>query len=226
MTAQSTEDLIDEARKAMMRSRNSDDVFLLDSLADRLAQLSTPDPDEGAFAFTDGALLDRACELYVMGGFGGDASRQIADELIKRVRKLSTPVGGDARDKIAVIIATSYMNPLEALADENEFGFHESSHDIRHKHHSEHAWKRALVKADAILALSTPASGGWRPIESAPRDGTRILLTDADGAVYGGYWEADCGAWAAHCGQPVVRSPEPLRWMPLPASPSPAEEGK
>ncbi len=39
-------------------------------------------------------------------------------------------------------------------------------------------------------------SSGWRPIESAPRDATWILLWDdrACGAV-SGYWDADVDAW-------------------------------
>ena len=63
----------------------------------------------------------------------------------------------------------------------------------------------------------------WRDISTAPKDGRGVLLTDEDGAVYGGYWETECLAWAVHCGQPCVRTPAPTHWAPLPEPPKGAE---
>jgi hypothetical protein len=64
---------------------------------------------------------------------------------------------------------------------------------------------------------------GWLPIESAPRDGTRILAYE-DGNHYALEWcqefpEPDGGYWKCFCGQYVTITPEPTHWMPLPAPP-------
>lgn len=56
----------------------------------------------------------------------------------------------------------------------------------------------------------------WQPIETAPKDGTHILCCDEAGAIYRAAFDEECEAWGAMCGQPVVYTPEPTRWMPLP----------
>ena len=79
----------------------------------------------------------------------------------------------------------------------------------------------------------------WQPIETAPRDGTDILLmsNDAPGLPGGvadkcwagntavaGWWgdERDGGQWI--CYMSMVQDPElhfePTHWMPLPAPPN------
>lgn len=73
----------------------------------------------------------------------------------------------------------------------------------------------------------------WQPIETAPKDGTWILLckaTDADGKPITGesfglfvqraaWWEVD--GWVDYCA--MVRDPNvffnPTHWMPLPEPP-------
>lgn len=76
--------------------------------------------------------------------------------------------------------------------------------------------QRALSKPTA----PTPA---WGPIETAPRD-TGFLAYE-NGAIYRAkvFCEDVDGdgtvAYAAMCGQPVVHSPEPTHWMPLPNPP-------
>jgi len=75
----------------------------------------------------------------------------------------------------------------------------------------------------------------WQPIETAPRDGTEILLCrayDAAGktikplgifAQVAAWWadESDEGEWVVYCS--MVREPtlhfEPTHWMPLPDPP-------
>ena len=76
----------------------------------------------------------------------------------------------------------------------------------------------------------------WQPINTAPKDGTSVLLCQARGAdgepITGDAWgifvqvaawwgEADDGEWIVYCSLP--REPEvhfrATHWMPLPANP-------
>jgi hypothetical protein len=74
-------------------------------------------------------------------------------------------------------------------------------------------------------------AAAWRPIETAPKDGTRVLVyATMRGAALGGHdrgkdygtwiviaaWEPDYGFWVdgSQC------TPEPTHWMPLPAPPA------
>ncbi|SEE52712.1 DUF551 domain-containing protein [Bradyrhizobium lablabi] len=68
----------------------------------------------------------------------------------------------------------------------------------------------------------------WQPIETAPKDGTNVLLADHE-IVCTGFWAslnyAGTGAysytgWIAHFGSvQSTRQPSPTHWMPLPGSP-------
>ena len=65
------------------------------------------------------------------------------------------------------------------------------------------------------LRAKVASSEGWKPIETAPKDGTRLLL-DIDHDDYGdrvwtGLW-AD--GWMVSYGK---AKKEPTHWMPLPA---------
>lgn len=62
----------------------------------------------------------------------------------------------------------------------------------------------------------------WQTIETAPKDGTHILLRHKKGRIADGCWLAansssGCWVWA------YVKI-EPTHWMPLPAAPGAAEE--
>lgn len=65
-------------------------------------------------------------------------------------------------------------------------------------------------------------SDGWRPIETAPKDGTRILLASGSGLVFTGWWDADPDD---HDNDGWVDDAEvwwePHHWRPLPAAPIP-----
>ena len=62
----------------------------------------------------------------------------------------------------------------------------------------------------------------WRPIESAPRDYTQILVYCSHGQ-YVASWEVDCDWWGVDenkHGPFPLRGEEPSHWLPLPAAPS------
>ena len=62
----------------------------------------------------------------------------------------------------------------------------------------------------------------WKPIETAPKDGTKVLLW-ADGQVEIGDWLPDAHpwndtSWWIEGGQITARNP--THWMPLPEAPN------
>jgi hypothetical protein len=83
------------------------------------------------------------------------------------------------------------------------------------------AWD-AHDAADEILAAlpDTIAPLVWEPIETAPKDGTCILISNGkDGifsGMYVGYWYQE-GGWKFSIKN---RIPDATHWMPLPASPT------
>ena len=72
--------------------------------------------------------------------------------------------------------------------------------------------------------MSSPTD--WRPIETAPKDDSVVLLY-GNGWTTMGWWDADCEAWEDD------RVPEysaacvwtPTHWMPLPPSPTILQTG-
>ena len=88
------------------------------------------------------------------------------------------------------------------------------------------------VVAELNAAHPQATEPAWRPIETAPKDGTRILVCkakDVDGNPMGDsfglfvqraeWWEGD--GWIVYCS--LVHEPQcffdPTHWMPLPAAP-------
>lgn len=67
----------------------------------------------------------------------------------------------------------------------------------------------------------------WKPIETAPRDGTEVILHDR-GTVGSGFWSKSDGAYRADDGWfwemdrgdlLIARNCSPTEWMPLPPPP-------
>lgn len=77
-------------------------------------------------------------------------------------------------------------------------------------------------KADTIAAFI--AAQGWRPIETAPKDWTHVLVVD-DGTVGEARWTDDGWYWGSdHSSNPWSCLLNPTHWMPLPAAPSGTKE--
>jgi hypothetical protein len=73
--------------------------------------------------------------------------------------------------------------------------------------------------------LSAPRAA-WRPMPSAPRDGTRILVCWRYWSPYpqiarffAGSWEAECCISPTH--EKAFPERQPTRWQPLPLPPNP-----
>ena len=74
------------------------------------------------------------------------------------------------------------------------------------------------------FANSTPcdiaeSDNHWRPIETAPKDGTSILLATPSGKAADGFWDARYNVWA----WPYVKV-DPTHWKPLPIPPERKEK--
>lgn len=92
--------------------------------------------------------------------------------------------------------------------------------DDEGRHHS--GPYETLDEAYAALVVfeeGTTMMNVWHPIETAPKDGTEILLSSADwnGDVVLSGWHF--GAWRERA-DPEAETREPTVWMPLPSAPS------
>lgn len=77
---------------------------------------------------------------------------------------------------------------------------------------------RALLR-EAADALEAARKDGWQPIETAPKDGSEIILFDPDyfqRSGFEGRYSAPRGNWLSSYDSPV----NPTHWRPLPAPPA------
>lgn len=94
--------------------------------------------------------------------------------------------------------------------------------------------RAARTIAQAAIAAARPAIVEWQPMETAPRDGTRMLLSfdgetiegwldlklRSDGTSYGNPEWAVVSMNSHGCGCCWSENPEPDAWMPLPEAPT------
>jgi hypothetical protein len=93
----------------------------------------------------------------------------------------------------------------------------------------EHGWAKETIRAIEQAVRSKLGAGvGWQPIETAPMDGTAILLFTGGGVIEGHWIYREWQQCAISCsydgaGGPVFEC-VPTHWMPLP--PPPGNVGK
>ena len=65
----------------------------------------------------------------------------------------------------------------------------------------------------------------WQPIETAPKDGSKVLLTDGDRTEIAHWWgKAQEGFWEVWTCEPFYEDfKQPTHWMPLPQPPKKAD---
>lgn len=76
--------------------------------------------------------------------------------------------------------------------------------------------------ADEIERLR--AAMQWRPIETAPRDGTEFIAYRPDAGVFTAGYDDEQDVWFANHGYEDITDDLPTHWMPLPPPPKGANE--
>lgn len=72
----------------------------------------------------------------------------------------------------------------------------------------------------------------WRPMESAPKDGTEILLlykiTKYSGTIQEGWFDEEEREWVLSWGEvdKILNNMQPIKWMPRPIDPEEIERIK
>ena len=105
--------------------------------------------------------------------------------------------------------------------------------------HGRGTFEQSIEAALDAVGFFSPAQDGWQPIETAPRDGTVILLAQGSPwfSVAAGRWwpenpdEGERYPWwvADDCNDDLVNGWQkdcPTHWRPLPAPPSTEMEGE
>jgi len=81
--------------------------------------------------------------------------------------------------------------------------------------------------ADQLLTAAMEDRMTWKPISSAPRDGTDILIYDAGTGSYevSSYWTDTPRYWDGNWGDGEYEH-TPTHWMPLPEPPKETDDGR
>jgi hypothetical protein len=77
-----------------------------------------------------------------------------------------------------------------------------------------------------MKATADTQTATWQPIETAPKDGERIMLADvSDGYVSSGFYDQSVWnhGWVTACDRSDADTIDPTHWMPLPEPPKDAK---
>jgi len=133
---------------------------------------------------------------------------------LQTTQSLNIVVGQEAIDQ-----RDDYINYLQMIANKV---------DLEAEPHQTY-FDRLLERVDQLMRAEPVAvPEGWRPIETAPKDGTRILVRNGDmnikmfytepGDIGVAEWVVDEGWISAFCCDSVTKF-SPTEWMPMPAAP-------
>lgn len=178
-------------------------------LRERLDALSAPQPDHvsrkwkrGDITVRDGKVL-RFIEEEVEGEkweIVGAAPQPVTDPVVEIVAWL------DERQEYHTCEASSHSATKEPTLAQ---------------HHEELAAAAALFRTEISRRFGS-GNGGWLPIESAPKDGTPVLLLFSDGLMeVGKNSENDTGWWSNDNLDFNYGMDEPTHWRPLPPGATP-----
>lgn len=102
---------------------------------------------------------------------------------------------------------------------ENDLAWHALNYRTAATQHAEQMWQ----ELEACVKRLNTRTSGWQPIETAPKDGSFILLLTPYGIIQG-HWNDDCwnqnvcdSTYEMAC---AVISADPTHWMPLPEPPN------
>lgn len=95
--------------------------------------------------------------------------------------------------------------------------------------------KRGQADAASVLAANPAPAPGWQPIETAPKDGSTIMLWEMyESEPFFGYWWEGRSRWRAStthydtdgnaCVIDRIYSEGVTHWMPLPEAPGQGKE--
>lgn len=108
------------------------------------------------------------------------------------------------------------MNPIEQAIEALELSLQQCN--------SEMPMSRVALRgqlSSAIATIRQHQADGWRPIETAPRDGTRIDLWIPSDGLWDAHRACDCyaedGCWFSELGH--VMDISPAFWRSRPAAP-------
>lgn len=124
----------------------------------------------------------------------------------------------DLAHKDALAALRDLLTELDAVraSSQKAADNHRYLMDLAHKQHDEDVAAREAAESEAGRLREAMA---WRPIETAPKDGTTILLKGR-GWTRTGYWARRAGCWSVD-GVGALDMPD--QWCALPPS-TPAQE--
>jgi hypothetical protein len=140
---------------------------------------------------------------------GREASEREEDEYV--IKRLST---------ILAEIAIAFRGPE---LPRHRHGYHDLGQLAREKMLEIDLLRHQVEELKAAQWREAPE---WMPIESAPKDGSQVLLfcNESDIPITGGYWYGKKQSWI--CGGYMRSQFPPTHWQPLPPLPIAADENQ
>lgn len=143
------------------------------------------------------------------------ALRSLLEE-VERLRGVTQPA---VPERVAVAVAR-----MEALADAYEPGNYALCDGVYHVYANVPECCQTLrddlrlgIRA-LLAALSSPPAETWQPIETAPRDGSKVIAFVPHPGIGETLLIFDDGHWREPVNHLVLRH-EPTAWLPLPTPP-------